>query len=183
MSTRVGFSTPSYFNPVSWLVRHFTGSKASHTWFLYWDTDFELNMVMEAHELGFRLLPYEHFKRHNTVVALFEPRRPLDVGLKLIARQYLSTHYDFKGLFGMAWVRLGSWLRRKWRNPFHDPKHVFCSEALALAMKLSGGYEDFTLEPEDADPETMLRYFERDEMANMETVVVQPTLSVPKSGG
>lgn len=176
MSVRVGFSTPNRFNPVSWLVRRLTRSKASHTWFLYWDSDLEMNMVMEAHELGFRLIPFDHFKRSNTVVALFDPRCSIDVGLKLIAREYLSSRYDFAGLLGMAWVKLGRWLKRKWRNPLQSARHLFCSEALALAMRLSDGYDDFKLDPEAVDPQTMLEYFEQDRLASM---VTEQSLSVP----
>lgn len=162
MDTHVGFSTPSYFNPVSWIVRKITRSKASHTWFLYRDLDFEMWMVMEAHEIGFRLTPFVHFLKYNTVVALFAPKRPIDEGLKLVGRRFLASRYDFAGLLGMAWVKLGRWLRRKWANPFRDQKHVFCSEALAIAMQASAGYADFQEDAETVDPEFMMGYFAYD---------------------
>ena len=165
---RIGFSTPNWFNPVSWLVRKLTGSRASHTWFVYWDQDFGLDMVMEAHELGFRLVPFERWKRFNTVVAMFAPRRPIDTGVKQLAREQLGAHYDYTGLLGMAVVRLGRWFKRKWVNPFRDAKHVFCSEALALAMRWSGGYEDFKEDPETVDPEALMLYLSADGSERLE---------------
>lgn len=162
MKTLVGFSTPNWPNPVSWIVRKLTGSKVSHTWFVYRDVDFEMLMVMEAHEVGFRLIPLSHFLKYNTVVALFDPKRSLDEGLKVVARQFLASHYDFAGLIGMAWVKLGRWLKQRWRNPFRDQKHVFCSEALAIAMRASDGYSDFEEDSESVDPEFMMRYFATD---------------------
>lgn len=160
--TRVGFSTPNWFNPLSWAIRKITKSRTSHAWFLYWDDDFEMEMVMEAHELGFRLVPYEAFKRHNEVVAVFIPRRSLEAGLVTVATRFLSSRYDFGGLLGMAVVKLGRWFKRTWKNPLRSDKHVFCSEALAIAMRCSQGYDDFVADPSTVDPEAMMRYFATD---------------------
>jgi len=161
-TTYVGFSTPNWFNPVSWLVRKISGSKVSHTWFAYQDDDLDIAMVMEAHEIGFRIIPLQHFLKYNTVVAMFAPRRPLDEGLKTIAKKFLASRYDFGGLIGMAWVKLGLMLNRRWMNPFRNPKHVFCSEALALAMAASPAYWDFQEDAETVDPEDLMRFFTQD---------------------
>ena len=107
MTTRIGFSTPKQFNPVSWLVRTVTGSKASHAFFVYHDQDFDMDMVMEAHELGFRLTPFEHFKKKNKLVGLFVPKHPIDTGLKYVAQRYLGTMYDYSGLVGEIVVMAG----------------------------------------------------------------------------
>jgi hypothetical protein len=160
MSTRIGFSTPKHFNPVSWLVRKFTGSRASHTFFVYLDVDFDLEFVMEAHELGFRLVPFERFKEANTLVGLFEPVKPVDEGLKFVAGRYLGTGYDYGGLLGELVVIAGRWFKRKWRNPIRSSSHVFCSEAVCMAMLQSPGYEDFKEDPDSVDPQTLLQYFE-----------------------
>lgn len=160
--TQIGFSTPNWFNPVSLLIRKITRSRASHTFFVYWDKDFEMQMVMEAHELGFRLVPFERFEKHNTIVKLVVPKRPIDIGLRRVAQNFLASHYDYAGLVGMAVVRFGRWLKRKWNNPFKDSKHVFCSEAMTLAMQWSPGYDDFTDDPSTVDPEDLLEYFEKE---------------------
>jgi len=159
MTTRVGFSTPKHFNPVSWLVRKVTGSKASHAFFIYRDHDFELDMVLEAHELGFRLTPLDHFKKKNHLVAVYTPVQPLDTGLKYVARRYLGTMYDYGGLFGGIVVMLGRKLKRKWRNPWRGARNVFCSEAVCIAMQKSPGYESFKEAPDSVDPQMLLEYF------------------------
>jgi hypothetical protein len=158
MTTLIGFSTPRKFNPVSWLVKVFTGSKASHAFFVYLDTDFDMEMVMEAHELGFRLTPFEHFKTRNKLVGLYKPIKPIDVGMKYVAKRYLGTAYDFKGLFGGIIVQLGRWLKRKWRNPMRGAKNVVCSEAIVISMQMSPGYEEFKDDPDSVDPQLLMKY-------------------------
>jgi hypothetical protein len=158
--TRVGFSTPRWFNPVSWLVRSVTGSKASHAFFIYHDGDFDLDMVMEAHELGFRLTPLRHFERTNRIVKTVTPRYDIGVGLKHVARRYLGSEYDFAGLIGMTWVMIGRFLKRKWKNPWRGAKSVFCSESVILAMKFSPGYEAMDL-VSDSSPQDLYDWFER----------------------
>jgi hypothetical protein len=162
LNTRVGFSTPNWFNPVSWLVRKITGSKVSHAWFLYHDADWDMEMVVEAHEVGFRLIPFERFKKYNVIVALYSPRRPIDEGLKKVAQKFLSTHYDYAGLIGGAVVALGKIFKRKWKNPFRSSTHVYCSEAMALAMKWSPGYEDLDVDTDMVEPRELNEYFAKD---------------------
>jgi len=137
LTTSIGFSTPHRFNPVSWLVRTLTGAKCSHTWFMYHDKDWGVDMVLEAHELGFRLIPYSRFKKLNIVISVYAPTSvDLDKGVSLVARKFLGTAYDFGGLFGMAFVLLGRWLKKKWRNPLNT-RGVFCSEAAVIALQHS----------------------------------------------
>lgn len=164
MTTRIGFSTPKFFNPVSWLVRKFTGSRASHAFFIYHDKDFDMEMVMEAHELGFRLTPLDHFTKYNKLVKVVTPKFSIDGGLVQVAQRYLGSMYDYAGLIGMAVVMLGRWLRLKWTNPFRGSKFVFCSEAVILAMRSSPGYENLELDSEN-DPQALLTYFETTEGA------------------
>jgi hypothetical protein len=157
---RIGFSTPKAFNPVSWVVKRATGSRASHAFFVYFDVDFEMEVVLEAHELGFRLIPRAHFERGNRIVKLVSPRHAVDVGLKKVAHRYLGSMYDYAGLFGMVVVLVGRWLSRKWKNPFRGSKSVYCSEAVILAMKASAGYETLGLHS-DSSPQDLLDYFEQ----------------------
>jgi len=158
--TEIGFSTPKNFNPVSWVVRKFTGSKVSHAFFVYQDEELEMRMVMEAHELGFRLTPYDHFVKKNQIIGLFTPTKPIEVGLRYVAKRYLGTVYDYPGLFGSVVVIAGRWLHRKWRNPFRSSRNVFCSEAVYIALQKSPGYECLTDDPDSVDPQLMMQYLE-----------------------
>jgi len=159
MTTRIGFSTPKRFNPVSWLVRKFTGSTASHAFFIYHDKDWDADMVLEAHELGFRLIPFEHFEKKNEMVASFLPKVSIEEGLKFVALEYLGTAYDYGGLFGGVILMFGRWLKRKWHNPLENARHVFCSEAVVIAMKLSKYPGAEVLEARDTTPQDLLNYF------------------------
>jgi hypothetical protein len=60
----------------------------------------------------------------------------------------------------MALVKIGQWLKMRWKNPFRGSKAVFCSEAICIAMKKSPGYEDFTEDPDSVDPQRLMEYFQ-----------------------
>lgn len=164
-NTRLGFSTPKKFNPISWIVRKFTKSRCSHTWFVYYDMDFEMDMVMEAHELGFRLIPYSRFEKHNQVVAIITPKTSLDAGLKWSA-EWLGTAYDFAGLIGMAWVIIGRMLKKKWKNPLQVSHAMFCSEMAVTAMKKSLYPNAGSLNQHETSPEDLLDFLEAQEKTN-----------------
>lgn len=158
MTTRIGFSTPKKFNPVSWLVRKLTGSQVSHAFFVYMDSDWGEDFVMEAHELGFRIVSLEKFKKANNILRLIIPKKSIDEGTRRVALEYVGTRYDYEELFGMIVVVVGRWLKAKWKNPFRSTSKVFCSEAVVRAMLLSPGYETISLDT-DTDPQELLTWF------------------------
>jgi hypothetical protein len=162
-NAQIGFSTPKSFNPVSWLIRKITRSQCSHAWVKYHDEDLDLDMVMEAHELGFRGISFDHFTKYNTIVKLIPVDVDVTPGLRLLARQ-LGNGYDYGGLIGMSIVMLLEWCRRqlKWtwikiKNPLHAPGHLFCSAAIVLMLEESHSkmVEDM-LVPETIAPQKLL---------------------------
>jgi hypothetical protein len=159
LPVRVGFST-SKTSLVSKIIRWFTKSSASHCFFVYYDVDWKRDMVMEATQGGFRIVPYTHYE--GSIVALFTPKMSLDDGL-VKAVEWLGADYDYFGLFGMAWVELGRWLKKKWKNPWRDPQAMFCSEAVAFVMIESNypGTEDW--DSQSIDPEMLIEFFKAEE--------------------
>lgn len=155
----VGFSTHTA-NPISRLIRWFTGSKVSHCWLLLEDSFFGVDvlMVMEATETGFRLIPYENFKAQgNDVVAVIVPDHSLDAGIKHAVR-WLGAGYDFAGLFGSAFVMLGRWFKRRWRNPLDSPRSMFCSEAVTLVLQAAAYPGADKLDPSATTPQDLLHF-------------------------
>lgn len=159
MTTRIAFSTPKHFNPVSWLVRKFSGSSASHAFIIYHDKDWDADIVLEAHELGFRLIPLSHFEKSNELVASFVPKVSIEAGICWVALEYLGSSYDYGGLFGGVFLMIGRWLKKKWHNPFDEAHHVFCSEACVLAMQKSNYPGAETLVAHDTTPQDLLEFF------------------------
>ena len=159
MNTRIGFSTPKHFNPVSWLVRKVTSSAASHCFFIYFDVDWQADMVLEAHEFGFRLMSLSRFEKRNEVVATFNTTIDIGEGLKHVALEFRGTSGDEGGLLGAAVVMLGRWLKRKWRNPLNSSQSVFCSEAVTLALQKSGYPGADGLVPHSTTPQDLLTFF------------------------
>jgi hypothetical protein len=161
MSNRIGFST-SKTSWISRIIRWFTGGKSSHTAVVYWDTDFERDMIMGATDGGFKITPFSHYEK--SLVAIYTPKYPIDVGLKK-AVDWLGEGYDYGGLFGMAWVELGRWLKRKWRNPWRDSKTMFCSEAVARIM--DSGYPGTKgWDAQSIDPEMLIEFFEKEQFTS-----------------
>jgi len=158
--TLLGFSTPRSFNPVSALVRRFTNSECSHCFFLYWDDDFQCDMVLESHELGFRLITWQRFVRKNRIIALVEPAHNLDPGFLKLG-EWVGSAYDFGGLIGQAFVQLGRWLKRKVRNPLSSPRSMFCSESIARCMQWAGHPDARSFSPKETTPQELLTFYRR----------------------
>jgi hypothetical protein len=157
-TTLLGFSTPRHFNPVSWLVRNFTKSEVSHSFFVYWDDDFECDMVIEAHELGFRLITWKRFVKKNRIVALVEPAHSLDKGFARLG-EWVGSAYDFGGLIGQSVVQFGRFLQRKWRNPFRSSRSMFCSESIARCMQWAGHPDAQKFPPKETTPQDLLKFY------------------------
>lgn len=157
-STLIGFSTPRHFNPVSWIVRRFTKSEASHCFFLYWDDDFECDMVLESHELGFRLITWKRFVQKNRIIALVEPAHPLDKGFLRLG-EWVGSVYDFGGLIGQSVVQFGRFLQRKWRNPFRSSRAMFCSESIARCMQWAEHPDAKKFSPKETAPQDLLVFY------------------------
>ena len=156
--TKVGFSTTK--GVLSRIIRWFTKSRASHAWLLYHDSDWDLDMVMEATEGGFKLTAFERFLSENVIVKVFDPKYPIDSGVKKLASK-LGEGYDYLGLFGMLIHIIGGWLKKTWKNPWASSDKMFCSEAVAEALKLAE-YPGFLLNPSDTEPEDLLSFFEKE---------------------
>jgi hypothetical protein len=152
---KVGFSTRKN-NPLSALLRWITHSKASHTWLLISHEFFGLDMVMEATETGFRVIPFDNFKAEgNEVVVVVETGHDLTEGVRYATR-WLGESYDFGGLLGASVVLLGRWLKHKWRNPINDPHAMFCSEAVCRVLQIAHYPGTDTLEPSEVTPQDLM---------------------------
>lgn len=154
----IGFSTVPQ-NPFSRLIRAMTGSRVSHAWLLDTEGFHGVEVVIEATDVGFRLIPFDVFKKQNEVVATFTPPLSLEPGVRVAAR-WLGERYDFAGLFATSVVLLGRWLKRRWRNPVHSSDALFCSEAVVRVLQASGYPEADKLVPEDTTPEDLLEFLE-----------------------
>lgn len=155
-TTSILFSVPRKKSAVSDLICKLTKSEASHCAFMYYDGDFECLMVMEADWYGFGLLPFTRWNERNRVVEAFPLQ--LDTGLRYVAREYLGVAYDYGGALGVLFVRLGRFLKRKIKNPFHSTKAVICSEVAVVALQKQGFPEAETLDPPATTPGDLLGF-------------------------
>jgi len=165
MSTRIGFST-SKTSWVSKIIRWFTNSTVSHTFIVYYDDEWKRDMIMESEGgMGGSVRIVKFNPASTSIVKMFTPKHDIEVGMDKMV-EHLGEVYDYEGLFGMAWVELGRWLKRKWRNPWHSSKAMFCSEMVAQVLVDSAypGAESF--DPASIDPEMLLEFFEKEAAAS-----------------
>jgi hypothetical protein len=114
-------------------------------------------MVMEAHELGFRLVPFDRYSRETIIIAIVDPKVSLDVGLAWAAG-WLGTAYDFTGLLGMFWVVLGRVLKRRFHNPTQNSRAMFCSEMGVVVLQRSHYPGAEKLIAADTSPQDLLDF-------------------------
>lgn len=153
LTTRVGFSTSKH--PISAVIRWVTRSPASHAWLVYWDQDFQRDMVMEASAYGFRLIPFSVFQKNNTVIEVHDLGVMLHQGLSSVS-DWLGSRYDGLGLIGMLWVYLGRMLKRRWSNPLGSPHGMFCTEAIVRALQADLFPGSSALVPEGSSPPDLM---------------------------
>ncbi len=145
MTVRVGFSTSSTF--LSRMIRLTTRSPISHAFLLLeLDTPFygQLKWVLEAtNRGGFHLLPFEGYLVGNTLIDFVTLEHPVDVGIEK-AMGWLGGGYDYGGVFGDLFVMAQRWAKSKWkwlkfkvRNPFHEARTMYCSEAIIFVLQAS----------------------------------------------
>lgn len=160
LSTRIGFST-QLNNPGSSFIRWVSRSKCSHVWWLYHDLDFDIEMVMEASDFGYRIIPFEVFKHKNTIISIIKPKHSVDEAVKHSV-QWLGTMYDFAGLAGVGWVQLGRFFKRQWKNPFRSKGNVYCSESKTRGL-IHINYPNLIFkDPEVVTPDNLLNFFENE---------------------
>ncbi len=155
---RIGFSTTDAL--LSRIVRALTRSKVSHAFLVYFDVDFDRDMVMEAVGAGFRIVPLDKFARHNRIVDVVTPRFPIDEGLRA-AVDWLGESYDARGIVGMAILLAVRALRRRTRgarNLLASRRALFCSEAVARACRACK-YPGFDRDPETTTPQDLYQFF------------------------
>lgn len=175
MPPRIGFSTSASWNPLSWLIRLVTKSRATHCYFVFWDEATARELVLEAH-WTFRLIPYAKWSKVNRAVAEYEWRKSDGSSYLTAAIQHaadwVDDWFDFSGLLGMVPVIIArEWFKRSLRNPLQNPKAYFCSEACAAGLLLSGAPVG-DLDPMDTAPGELLDFCQA--MQERQPEVVRP---------
>lgn len=159
MSTRIGFST-SKTSWISRVIRWFTRSTVSHSFIVYYDEEWKRDMKMESEGgMGGSIRIVTFNPDSPSIVKLVTPKHSIEVGMNKMV-DHLGDLYDYTGLFGMAWVEIGRWLKKKWKNPWASSKAMFCSEMVARVLVDSNYPGAEKLIPEDTDPQDLINFFE-----------------------
>ncbi len=150
------FSTTDGFS--SRAIRWVTRSTVSHALITYRSATLGRVMVLEAVGRGFHMVPWAHWKQHNTLVARFSlkvaPSRQVQALHTLT--DSLGQQYDSLSLLGFL---LRRW-RKRARNPFDNATKLICSEVVARLLQsvsLKGFDDAGQWTPEDLLQEALAR--------------------------
>lgn len=155
MNVKIGFSTSDWW--VSRIIRFFTRAAVSHTFLLLEGTSLG-DLVLEAEWCGWKLSTRQALTRGTTrIVATVAPAMDLAPAV-LTALGWLDESYNYTGLFGMAWVAVGRWLGKKWRNPLRNSRSMFCSEAVVYVLQSAKYPNADLLDPQSESPEDLLDF-------------------------
>ena len=152
-NVQVGFST-GRASPVSWLIRKMTGAKVSHAFVIYTSTEYACEMILSEDHGGVQITPLALFKKRNKIIYRVTPKQSLDAALPAAVQLY-GDGYAYAALFAGAWMMLGRRLKKKWHNPVHSTKSMFCS-AMIVRLYEAIDYTGFPRDrPEDVTPDDL----------------------------
>lgn len=152
LNVTVGVSTRAKIS--SWLIRTLLKSPISHAWVAYDDNDFGIRRVMQAEWYGYEDIPYKTFERKNIIVAEFDCKKSLDVGV-ISAAKLLGSDYDFKSAILLKLKRIIGSIKNL--EKFNSPSQLMCSEAVARILQCSN--IEFPHNPELTSPLDLLNFF------------------------
>lgn len=132
LDLKIGFSKSNSLT--SKIIRWVTNAPVSHTYISFFDYSFDQEMVLEANEHGYVLVPYNRWIKENTQVYCFDVMVAESLKAKALFElsEHMGDHYDTIGALGLFFRR---WLGR-YRNPLAAIQgRVFCSEMVSLYLK------------------------------------------------
>lgn len=149
----IGFSTQPK-STLSRIVRWFTKSKTSHALIVF--QMFGRDWILESGIKGVVILPIERLD--GVMVELIPVPQLSEEDLSKAMVNNLGDDYDFTGLFGMAINVLGRWFKAKWKNPWNNPRSMFCSEFVVKTLQQSGYPGADRLEAATTTPQDLLDF-------------------------
>lgn len=135
-SVLIGFSASNSYT--SKIIRWFTKSHCSHAYLKFFDPLINEELILEANEHGYVLIPLSRWIKNNTIISEFKitsiPEIAQIQGLHF-AVNYLGASYDALGAIALFF--------RRWFSRYHNPlaktdDRVFCSEMVAMYLKYVG---------------------------------------------
>lgn len=138
MNIIIGFSRPkSGFQPFSWLIRLAYWSPFSHA-YVQFDIPKVGPVIFQASGTKINLISEELFNSKEIVYKEFtlpiSSKKKMEV-IKFAIEQ-LGKPYSLRGILGMAIVRIGQLLGKKWHSPFnYNGSSAFCSEIVAKILE------------------------------------------------
>jgi hypothetical protein len=150
----VGFSRTETL--LSRLLRWITNAEVSHAFLVI--EQYGKLWYLGAEAQGIVMLPMSRYEKKNTVF-IYPVIGLTDTHISTIMESYLGEAYDYGGLFGAIFPQVGRWFKRKWKNPFANPKATICSEFVTLALQEADIQGAWKLDPPATTPQDLKNLF------------------------
>lgn len=142
----VGFSRPIKTKPFAWLIQKAYGINYDHVYIKIYSESLNRFLIYQASGTMVNFMGTAYWDTEN--IPVLEHNIFLtDDNYKLFmqfAVDNAGKPYGTKECFGLAWVRIGELLGKKWLNPFKDGGNTYvCSELVATILK---DFNDATLD-------------------------------------
>jgi hypothetical protein len=128
------------------IIRLFTGGNVNHAFLLYKDPEWGTWQTVGANSNGITQVPLATFIRKRQIIYIFEPQFDLWQGAHDLAGD-VGKSYNYRGLFGMAYVEIAERLGNKHAANFlSNDDDMFCSEWMSQMIDESLIYTQNTLD-------------------------------------
>lgn len=156
----IGFSGTKKWAPFAWLIQKGYGIPYSHAYIRFYSDSYERDIIYQASGTMVNFVSPVIFKEHHKIVAEYEIEIEPETKKRVMqfALDNVGKPYGIKACLGLAWVRIGELLGKKWKNPFkYDGKTYVCSELAGFILEEYAGAE-IPGNVEDVSPKTLFDY-------------------------
>lgn len=149
------FTTPDHWTFVSWVIKKFTKSEASHA--AIGAELYGVPVLLESGMGGVKVTPRDkYFSEGDKLVEEYQFVPDVSTGIKGSV-ELLGEGYDYVGLIGYGILILAyRWFKKKIKNPLASPKALVCSEFVVRIddNKMIEEWND--LDPERTTPQDLI---------------------------
>jgi len=148
------FTRPKKWSLLSWLIKKFTKSQASHM--MIGLEMYGVPVVIHSTMGGVQITPRKKQMVNNEILEEYKFIPDVTNGLKH-SFDHLGERYDYVGLLGYAIILImWRWFRRKMKNPLASPTALVCSE-FVLHVNHDGQIKEWEgLDPERTTPQDLI---------------------------
>jgi len=156
----IGFSTHKKFTILGSIIKLVEKTEFSHVYVKLYSESLDRYLIYQASGLIVNFVGEDIFYAKNKDIATFSLDITKEQQVKLLQKAVdnCGKPYGVADLFGIGWVRLGSLLGKKFKNPFADHGKTYICSELASTLLLELGFNFNNLD--DITPRDLFKKLE-----------------------